>query len=912
MTLLGRLAELAACQQALSAGREGAAAAVITGAPGIGKTTVWRAAAGTQPAGTVLRTTGLQGGQAGLANLADLLDPVTDSLLPRLPLPQADALRMALGLAPAAAPVTAALLERATVGVLRELAATGVVIAVDDEQWVDQDSLRLLESAVVRLKDAPVRWLVAVRSGHTGRGLAQVLDHELGPAVTRVDLAGLDDAALSELVMDRFPGRWSPGVLRRMVTLAAGSPYAALELARETAAVGGRDGTAVHLPATLADSLRSRLERLPPKVLTVVQAAAVAETPTRALLRAIDGGAADGRVDEALEAGVLDANPPDPVLRFSHPLLRQTAEGMLSGPGRRRLHRAIGAALADPDQAAWHLARGADEPDETLAEQAEHAAQRASARGAPARAAALAQAAAELTPDPDSLPAWQRRISWLERLAAAAEFEQARQLSEKWAPHVPPSLRGRLTVVRADVEKTDLEAACRFYGEAFADLAGRDPARAAEAGSRMCLNLGILVGRLDEARSRTPAVIAQARAAGNPVVLRQTLAAAGHLAAAAGDPSAGDQLREAVRLPGFTDTPFPYEAPETVLALWLLWRGELDPARDLLQAVLDVAERQGSPESTEAIKSHLVEVEWRAGNWDSAAAYAAPGAQWDRETSYGQDETRAYLDSLIEAGRGNLERARELAATGVVQAEAQADWGFAAQCRTVLGLAELSADDPVAALRWLEPVADMLQEGGHGEPGVIAFTPDLIEAWAATGQLDRAADRLAWLKDAAARLDHPWARITSGRAEAALRLAQRDPGAAVSTVAAVIPEARERGLPFELGRCLLALGTAQRKARQRRDAAATLDEAAAVFAALGAQRWQALAQAQRARLAPGHADSLTPTERRIADLVAAGQSNPEIAATLYVSVKTVEANLTRIYRKLGLRSRVDLARGHPS
>ena len=188
---------------------------------------------------------------------------------------------------------------------------------------------------------------------------------------------------------------------------------------------------------------------------------------------------------------------------------------------------------------------------------------------------------------------------------------------------------------------------------------------------------------------------------------------------------------------------------------------------------------------------------------------------------------------------------------GVAQAEAQSDWAFAAQCRTVLGLAELSAEDPAAALRWLEPVADMLQEGGIGEPGAIAFTPDLIEAWAATGQLDRAADRLAWLQEAARRLDHPWARITAGRAEAALRLAQRDPAAAITAVAAVIPEARERGLPFELGRCLLALGTAQRKARQRRDAAATLDEAAAVFAGLGAQRWQALAQAQRARLAPG-------------------------------------------------------------
>jgi DNA-binding CsgD family transcriptional regulator/tetratricopeptide (TPR) repeat protein len=909
MTLLGRLAELAACQQVLSAGREGAAAAVITGAPGIGKTTLWRAAADKQPAGTVLRTTGLQVGQAGLANLADLLNPVADAA-PRLPPPQAAALRAALGLAAVDAPVTAALLELATVGLLRELAVAGVVVAVDDEQWMDPDSLRLLETAVVRLKDVPVRWLVAVRSGHTGRGLAQVLDHELGPAVTRVDLAGLDDEALSELVMDRFPGRWSPGVLRRVVALAAGSPYAALELARETAAQGGREGTAVRLPATLADSLRSRLERLSPGVLAVVQAAAVAETPTRALLRAVCGQTAAGRVDEALEAGVLDTAPPDPVLRFSHPLLREAAETMLTGPGRRRLHRAIGTALADPDQAAWHLAHGADEPDETLAARAGQAARHASERGAPARAAALAQVAADLTPDPDSLPAWRRRISWLERLVTAGEYEQARQLSEKWAPHVPPTLRGRLTVVRAGVE-IDIEAACGLYAEAFAHLAGRDPARAADAGSNMCYCL-VMHQRLGEARSRIRSVIEQAHAAGNPVVLRQTLAEAGFLAALAGEPGAGDQLRKAMRLPGFTDTPFSYGDPETILGLWHMWRGELDPARDLLKAALDVAERQGSPESAEAIKSHLAEVEWRAGNWDTAAAHAAAVARWWRESSAGQQGIPAYVVSLIAAGRGNLERARELAAAGVAQAEAQTDWAFAAACRSVLGLAELSADDPAAALRWLEPIADMLQDGGIGEPGVINFTPDLVEAWAATGQPDRAADRLAWLQDAAARLDHPWARITAGRAEAALRLAERDPAAAIRAAAAVIPEARERGLPFELGRCLLALGTAQRKARQRRDAAATLDEAAAVFDGLGARRWQALAQAQRARLAPGPDNALTPTERRIADLVAAGQSNPEIAATLYVSVKTVESNLTRIYRKLGLRSRVELARSRPS
>jgi DNA-binding CsgD family transcriptional regulator len=205
----------------------------------------------------------------------------------------------------------------------------------------------------------------------------------------------------------------------------------------------------------------------------------------------------------------------------------------------------------------------------------------------------------------------------------------------------------------------------------------------------------------------------------------------------------------------------------------------------------------------------------------------------------------------------------------------------------------------------------MLQAGGIGEPGRYPFTPDLIEAWAATGQLDRAASRLAWLQDAARRLDHPWARITAGRAEAALLLARRDPAAAAAAVAAVIPEARQRRLPFELGRCLLVLGTAQRKARQRRDAAASLDEAIATFVGLGAPRWQALAAAQRARLAPGPDHALTATEQRIAGLVAAGQTNPEIAAALYISVKTVEANLTRIYRKLGLRGRVDLARRSP-
>jgi DNA-binding CsgD family transcriptional regulator len=895
----------------LSDADAGAAAAVITGAPGIGKTSVWRAAAGSWPAGVVvLRTTGVPGGQAAFANLADLLDPVAWRVLPGLPAPQAVAMRAALGLAAAEGPLGETLLERAVVAALGSLARDGVVVAVDDEQWVDADTGRLLEAAAVRLRDVPVRWLVSVRSEHDGSGLARVLEHELGASVTRVDLAGLDDAALSELIMRRFPRQWSPGVLRQIVALAAGSPYAALEVARETMARGGHDGAAVHLPSTLSGALRARLDRLGPAALAVVQAAALAAAPTRALLRAAVGGPVGKQVDEALDAGVLEAVPPDPVLRFSHPLLRETADGMLTGAARRRLHRVIGAALEDPDEAAWHLARGADEPDEALAQQVERAAQHAAARGAAGRAAALARSAADLTPDPDSPDRWRRRILWLERLDAAGEFDQVRRLGEKWAANVPLSWRGQLTAVRANVEP-GVESSCHLYTEAFEDLAGRDPARAVRVGTLMCVLLGLHMGRLDDARPRTAAVIAQARAADDPILLREALATDGTLAAIAGEAGVGDRLREAVRLPGFTDMQFPYWAPEMGLARWHLWRGELDPARELLNAVIAVSERHGSDESAESARVHLMEVEWRAGNWDAAAAYAAAHDRWRRETGHPQQGMTAYAVSLVEAGRGNIDHARELAATGLEQAEAQQDGIYAAQCRWVLGQLELSADDPAAVLGWLEPVADMMQAGGIGEPGRYPFTPDLIEAWAATGQLDRAAGRLAWLQDAARRLDHPWARITSGRAHAALLLAQRDSAAAAAAAAAVVPEARQRRLPFELGRCLLVLGTAQRKARQRRDAAASLDEAIAIFGSLGAVRWQALAAAQRARLAPGPDNALTATERRIAGLVAAGQTNPQIAAALYISVKTVEANLTRIYRKLGLRGRVDLARRNP-
>jgi DNA-binding CsgD family transcriptional regulator len=916
MELLGRLAELAACQEALSGEHGQARAVMITGPPGIGKTSLWRAAADVAAAGlpgraVVLRTTGVPGAPTALAGLADLLDPVIAAALPTMPPPQASALRAALGQALPQVPVTDVVLERALVGLLRDLAAAGLVIAVDDEQWLDDDSRRLLQAAAVRLSGVPARWLVSSRFSGAGQGFGQgltrVLARELGPRAAWIHVNGLDDAALSELVASRFPGPWSASVLRQVITLAAGNPYTALEVARETVARGGQHGRSARIPAGLTAATRQRLDRLRPPTLAVIQVAALTAAPARALLRAVLPGPVDEHVDEAIEAGILHASPPDPLLRFSHPLLREAAEGMLTGPRKRRLHRDIGAAIDDPREAAWHLGQGADEPDEALAQRLQLAAEDALVRGTPARAAELAQAAVELTPDPNGLPGWHRRLVWLATLTAANEFGQVRRQGEKWATQVPDAMRGWLAVLRSRVE-TNAQDHLDLLVTAADDATGPDPLRSALASAEASIVLGLQLGQLAAARRLAAAAIPHAQATGIPVLLRGVMAADGLLAVLAGEPGAGDQLRAAIAIPGFADNPVPYESPESALAAWHIWRGEHRPARDLLRPVLAAAERTGSGRCRFSAHVALAYAEWLAGDWAASSAHVKEAARWNRESGYDRGWQLALVKSLVLAGRGDVAEARAVAAGGLREAEAQREWDTAAGCRYVLSMTELSLDDPVAALRWLDPVSDLPQAGDISEPGCRPFVPDLIEAWATTGRLDAAADRLGWLQDAARRLDHPWARITSGRAGAVLRMARRDPAGAVDAVAAVIGEARACPLPFELGRCLLVLGTAQRKARQRREAASTLDEAAAIFGRLGARPWQELVAAQRARLAPGRDDDLTPTERRVAELVASGRSNPEIAASMFISVKTVEANLTRVYRKLGLRGRVDLAR----
>jgi DNA-binding CsgD family transcriptional regulator len=265
--------------------------------------------------------------------------------------------------------------------------------------------------------------------------------------------------------------------------------------------------------------------------------------------------------------------------------------------------------------------------------------------------------------------------------------------------------------------------------------------------------------------------------------------------------------------------------------------------------------------------------------------------------------------ALFAAHRGDAGRARSLAEEGVVAAEAAgtgigspiADWALA--------MLDLSLGDSEACARRLEPLLDASERAHVVDPGVNRYVPDLAEALIDLGRLEAADALLTTLERRARELERPSVQAAACRCRALL-LAH---GGALDPAIALLEEALElharAPIPYDRARTLLALGGAQRRARQRRTARETLESALAIFEELGAAIWAAKARAELGRIggrAPS-ADGLTPTEGRVAALVVEGKSNKEVAADLVLSVHTVEAALTSIYRKLDVRSRTEMA-----
>lgn len=271
----------------------------------------------------------------------------------------------------------------------------------------------------------------------------------------------------------------------------------------------------------------------------------------------------------------------------------------------------------------------------------------------------------------------------------------------------------------------------------------------------------------------------------------------------------------------------------------------------------------------------------------------------------GDAAAEVWLTCLVESTLGDVDAARKHASAGLPLA----DPFFSVQCRAVLGFIELSLGDAGTAFAHLQPLPDEMRRLGYDEPGFFRFAPDVVEAALAVGAVADAVSAADWLLSATAVTGNRWSAAAGERCQGLIAAAARDTDLAAAHLERAVALHEPLGQPFELARTLLLAGTLQRRLKHKTQSRALLERARGLFGSLPAPLWRARVDNELARVGAlrNHSAALTPTEQQIAQLTAAGRSNRETADALFCSVKTVEWNLSKIYRKLGVRSRTELA-----
>ena len=353
-----------------------------------------------------------------------------------------------------------------------------------------------------------------------------------------------------------------------------------------------------------------------------------------------------------------------------------------------------------------------------------------------------------------------------------------------------------------------------------------------------------------------------------------------------------------------------------MLGLQLYVNGDLAESRELLMAERERANARGYLEHESFALMLLTELEVRAGRWQFAEGFARQTLEFTLGTDLWNAEAAGHCTyALVDAHLGRVESARGHAETGRRQATDLGDLAFATRCSHVLGFLALSVGDADAAVRHLAPLRANEGRLTMREPAMFCIGPDAAEAFVLAGDLAAARAVQVELESRGRALGRKWAVATGLRCRGLIAAAEGRPEVALAALAEAVELHAEVPQPFDRARTLLVLGSTQRRFKQRAEARVSLEAALAVFEELGAALWAERARAEIARLGGRRArdrDELTETEQRIAELAAGGRSNREIAGELFVSERTVESNLTRAYRKLGVRSRTELARRLPT
>jgi DNA-binding CsgD family transcriptional regulator len=569
------------------------------------------------------------------------------------------------------------------------------------------------------------------------------------------------------------------------------------------------------------------------------------------------------------------------------------------------MHRALAEAVLLPELRARHMALAAASADTETLKELDSAADVARGRGAPAAAAELVELAMSLGGDSPS-----RRIRAAEHHFKAGDADRCRELLDSTIDGLPPGLLRGIAL--------NLRAGIHMYDDMFAEGADLLKRAMDDAHSSPALKVQTLMslafaqgmaGDFDGWLHNAREAVRHAQEIGSAGLISQALAMYVNTQFQYGLGVDEESMRRALELEDVSvDSPIPFCA-SAVRALVNAWTGQLNTAVRQMAAVRDRCVERGAENDLMAVTGYCTLIEIWRGNFAEAAALADDTLQ--RAEQVGGSRALALTVRAAVAAYAGRERDARADAAAVID--------IAARCRTPrlaewpsmsLGLLEVSLGRYQEALNALQPMLDAFATVPGTEIMTATFIPDAVEAFVALGRYDDAEPFIEALERNGSRLSRPWMLAASARCRGMLHAARGDINAAAAAVRRALAEHTKVPMPFERARTQLLAGQLLRRQRQKEAATAVLREALHAFEDTGAALWADRARAELARVnvAPTRDMSLTHAERRVAELAADGKTNRDIAAALFVSPKTVEAHLARVYRKLKIGSRAELGR----
>ncbi len=889
---------------------------LLSGTAGIGKTTLWSAgvaaAKNRRYRVVTARPTEVETGLA-FASLGDLLAPLLDTPPADLPEPQREALDAALLRVSTASPPQPLGVSLGALHVLRATAReTPLLVAIDDVPWLDDASARVLDFAIRRLDADRIGFLVARRAAAPDEPLPTWLATIPAERMTRHDVRPLSVDETDALLRAHLDLKLPRPVLGRLHAISGGTPFYALELGRDLQRRGGRaTPESLAVPRSLEGLVGARVAALDAGAADVALHAAALAQPTVAGLEAAVGAEhfAAG-LEAAVAAGVLETM--DDIVRFTHPLVAAATYSRAVPRRRREVHERLAGFATEPEERARHLARTAVGPDGSIAAALEDGAAAAARRGAPEVAATLAEEAVRLTPSDAVDDRRRRRITESDYLFGAGDAERADAILELVATELSPgSLLGQVLARRAHFALmfADLDAADVLFRRAM-PMAIDDPRL------RIAIHSGLAgIGYLSwrgwrRARLDMFRALRLAQEFGDRGIEFQAL---GHTATWLS--SLGRPWRHLLERADSLAVPIEsvpvLEHPDVQFARILSYYGDPAEGRRRVQRLIEHARSSGDWTSMSRLLAVLAEIEFDAGALDESeriASEAQAGILQTGEGAFHQDILSTRLHLLVL--RGDVVAARALAAEVEPVARASAYPWFRSTVQVSLAMLDHSIGEVADAY---ERFVGVMSTPGLGRLAplhwetVVAYTAECLVS---LGRLEAARRLLDPVERRARRRPWPAAIAEVARARALVFAAAGDQGEAVRYAEEAVAIHSGLDVPFRTARAWFTLGEVLRRSRQKGASREAFGSALELFTRLGAKVWVERTHAELGRVAmrrPAGAP-LTETERRVAELAGSGQTNREIADALFISVHTVEAHLTRVYRTLGVQRRTELAR----